>query len=218
MKHSNEQSAYITIKQSILYGSFSPDELYSEATLSKKLNMSRTPVRSALKILEKEGLISYRKNRGFLLRNASNHELLELTQISVLWMKEALQLAKKGERKFQSKEIQEQLDLAKEYRCKNEYARYINQMTKVYLKIMEMLENQLLLATYEDLWARQITSSLYRKVTNVENADKEKTKSTILFFQKLIDEASKGNYDTATQALDEYFEYAKSQILRYEQL
>lgn len=43
-------------------------------TLAKHFGVSRTPVRSALEILSENGLVEYRRNRGFFLRRKLNAE------------------------------------------------------------------------------------------------------------------------------------------------
>jgi DNA-binding GntR family transcriptional regulator len=51
------QKAYNVIQEMILTSKLKPGEAITEISLSKQLDMSRTPVREALAILEQEGLI-----------------------------------------------------------------------------------------------------------------------------------------------------------------
>lgn len=69
--------AYESIKGDILSMRLKPGESTSEVSLSESLGMSRTPVREALKMLEKEGLIisEGRRKRVYIL---SIHEIREI--------------------------------------------------------------------------------------------------------------------------------------------
>ena len=69
--------AYDSIKGDILSMRLKPGESLSEVTLSVNLGMSRTPVREALKMLEKEGLIvsEGRRKSVYIL---SIHEIREI--------------------------------------------------------------------------------------------------------------------------------------------
>lgn len=54
----NQEKAYNFIKEQIITGHFKPGHPLSENQMCIKLNMSRTPVREAIKQLESEGLLT----------------------------------------------------------------------------------------------------------------------------------------------------------------
>ena len=51
------------IRAAIVAGEMAPGEHYSAIGISEKLGVSRTPVREALQLLEKEGIVTVAKNR-----------------------------------------------------------------------------------------------------------------------------------------------------------
>lgn len=63
-----EQVAYLYIKDQILHHQFTIDHHIIEGDISKKLDMSRSPIRSALDALEKEGLVLARPYRGYFIK------------------------------------------------------------------------------------------------------------------------------------------------------
>jgi len=65
------------IRELILSGSVLPGEKLKEVELATRFATSRTPVREALIALEREGLVSYHKNRGFSVRRLVLSELYE---------------------------------------------------------------------------------------------------------------------------------------------
>lgn len=69
------------LRDMIMSGAFEPGERISEVAVAKSLDVSRTPVRWALSILETEGLVSGTPNRGFRLRSFSVEEVLSAYEV-----------------------------------------------------------------------------------------------------------------------------------------
>ena len=53
-----------TLRRAIINGDFEPGERLMEISLAKKLGVSRTPVREAIRMLELEGLVVMIPRRG----------------------------------------------------------------------------------------------------------------------------------------------------------
>ena len=58
--------AYVKIKTAIIDGEFSPGFHLKEEELTVFCETGRTPIRQAIRKLEKEGLVVFRQNRGDL--------------------------------------------------------------------------------------------------------------------------------------------------------
>jgi GntR family transcriptional regulator, vanillate catabolism transcriptional regulator len=56
------------LRERIVTGQFAPDSKLRAEALAADMNVSRTPVRSALAVLSAEGLVSYGMNRGYTVR------------------------------------------------------------------------------------------------------------------------------------------------------
>ena len=63
-KYSLRGQVFQEIREDILKGKFKENEELREATLGKELGVSRTPVREALRQLEREGLVHIIPNKG----------------------------------------------------------------------------------------------------------------------------------------------------------
>ncbi|PIC57702.1 GntR family transcriptional regulator [Sporosarcina sp. P12(2017)] len=74
------------IRKSIISGEYEPGKQLSEAALSQSYKVSRTPVREALKQLEREGLVEIIPRVGTCVRKPTEKELDELFTV-----KEALE-------------------------------------------------------------------------------------------------------------------------------
>lgn len=70
-----------TIRDMIIEDKIRPGERIRERQLSKELNVSRTPLREALKILEGERLVDILPNRGAVVADPSPDEVRELLQV-----------------------------------------------------------------------------------------------------------------------------------------
>lgn len=70
--------AYQSIRQQLLDGKFLPGDLFTESDLASKLGMSRTPVRSAVSLLEKEGFVQTLYKRGILIKGIDIKDLYDI--------------------------------------------------------------------------------------------------------------------------------------------
>lgn len=69
--------AYKSIKEKIIYLDFKPGDKIFENALAKELNVSRTPVREALLMLEHEKLVTCNDSVGFIVRRFKIKDLKE---------------------------------------------------------------------------------------------------------------------------------------------
>lgn len=66
------------LRRSILRGDLRPGTLYSVHVIAKELGVSRTPAREALIKLSAEGMVQFERNRGFIVRHATEQDLREI--------------------------------------------------------------------------------------------------------------------------------------------
>jgi DNA-binding GntR family transcriptional regulator len=92
-KGSISESAYQLLRSRIFGGELAPGTLLTERRLADDLGASRTPLRAAIKRLEGERLIERAGAGGFVVRQVSVDELLEILSIRRLLEGEAAALA-----------------------------------------------------------------------------------------------------------------------------
>src|SRR3954469_21997036 len=86
------------VRNLVLSGNFPPGAPLSEVFLAQEFEVSRTPIREALKQLQHEGLVEIRPKVGTFVREPTRREIIELFQL-----KESLEglaaslLARRGE-------------------------------------------------------------------------------------------------------------------------
>lgn len=64
------------LRAMVLRGEFAPGERMQEVALAGRMQVSRTPVREALRILAEDGLLVYSPNRGYAVKRFTREEIL----------------------------------------------------------------------------------------------------------------------------------------------
>ncbi len=72
------------LRAAITSGEMNPGDHFSAIGLAEKLGVSRTPVREALQLLEKEGIVRIEKNRGVRVLQMSLDEIVQIFQIRII--------------------------------------------------------------------------------------------------------------------------------------
>lgn len=72
-----------TLRNAIVHGEFEPGERLMEVTLAKRLGVSRTPVREAMRMLELEGLVVMIPRRGAEVARITAKDLSDALEIRV---------------------------------------------------------------------------------------------------------------------------------------
>lgn len=78
------QEAYMGIRRMFFLNEIIPGQKISYGDLSRRLEMSTTPVIQALKRLEYQGLVRHEANRGYYTENISLKEIIEIYEFREL--------------------------------------------------------------------------------------------------------------------------------------
>lgn len=78
------EKAYELLKQRIVGGSYAPGEQLKEEHLARELDISRTPVRAALKRLVDDGLATADPNRGVRVAEWNDYDIEETFELRAL--------------------------------------------------------------------------------------------------------------------------------------
>jgi GntR family transcriptional regulator of vanillate catabolism len=92
-----KQSPLARLREMILTGELQPGERITEVDLSNRLGVSRTPVRSALLVLEADGYLEIVGKRGYAVKHFDGEEAFNALELrSILEGVAAQKLARKG--------------------------------------------------------------------------------------------------------------------------
>ncbi|KIC50426.1 GntR family transcriptional regulator [Tateyamaria sp. ANG-S1] len=92
---SQGEAAYAQLLQAIRTGEFAPGDRLRETDVADRLNLSRTPVREALRRLEADGIVEHRPRLGAVIRQLSHAELVELYEMRIVLERTAAEMAAK---------------------------------------------------------------------------------------------------------------------------
>ena len=68
--------AYVKIRKMVHTNKFSPNKIYSQTKLAEEMEMSRTPVNSAIQKLAVEGLLDIKPSKGFSLHRLTIEDII----------------------------------------------------------------------------------------------------------------------------------------------
>lgn len=80
---SMREKVYDTLKQMIIDGVIKPGERIIETEYSNKFQISRTPIREAIRMLELEGLVESQTTGGVIVKTLTRKEISEIYKIRI---------------------------------------------------------------------------------------------------------------------------------------
>ena len=92
---SQGEAAYHRLYEAIRSGDFRPGDRLREIEVAKRLDLSRTPVREALRKLESDGIVEHRPRLGAVIRTLIPSEVVELYEMRLVLERTAAQMAAK---------------------------------------------------------------------------------------------------------------------------
>lgn len=87
------EAVYQTLRRAILTNVFQPGERLMEMKLASQLGVSRTPVREAIHLLEKESLVSQVPHRGVVVAGITRKQLRDVLEVRSMLEELSVQLA-----------------------------------------------------------------------------------------------------------------------------
>lgn len=81
------------LRDAIISGHFAEDEPIRQDDIAQLFNVSKIPVREALKRLEAEGLVMFQRNKGAVVTRISEPEMAQMFEVRVLLEMRAIRLA-----------------------------------------------------------------------------------------------------------------------------
>jgi len=142
-------SAYVYLKKKIINCEFVPGQSIVENDISQELNISRTPIRSALRQLESEQLVRLIPNKGALVTEVSFTDIEELfefrTLLEIRALRNYVQFASDAQ-------IEEHYKTFERYQgMKNFSEEYHDEDSRFHSNIVKYIRNSRMLTTYYQL-------------------------------------------------------------------
>ncbi|CAM3218498.1 GntR family transcriptional regulator [Paenibacillus lupini] len=159
-----ETTAYREIRERIMRAEYMPGSMLSENELAVNLGMSRTPIRAAISLLEREGLVGSFRGRGVMVKEVSAHEFSEMYEVLVSMQLFVLDTAVKRKLTFDlgtMAQILEQQQLAME---QSDYYGYYNNSLLFTETILRTIHNESMLQIMELYRGRYVFSTVSYRI------------------------------------------------------
>ena len=157
-----EEQVTATLESEILTGTLASGTALTEQSLSKRLGVSRTPIRAALHTLAEEGLINLIPNRGAVVVGVTREDLIDIYKIRMRLEGLASALAAERISREDLATLRESVELAEFYISRNDTEHLKELDTQFHAIIYRASGNRMLNKTLSELH-RNIIS--YRKMS-----------------------------------------------------
>ena len=148
------EAAYLALKEQIVSGELHPGAPLSERTLCEALQVSRTPLREAIKMLAREGLVEISATRRARVASLSLDEAANM--LTLLAALEGLS----GEQACQKISAADVIELERLQAAmrvsyeQNDLSGYFHLNQQIHLKILQVADNRILSEMFNNLNAR----------------------------------------------------------------
>ena len=133
------------IRARIISGAMRPGQLYALGATASELGVSVTPVREAVLELARERLVELARNRGFRVREMSEHELNEIVEFRKIVEVGAVRLIAERKLLEQAGELTELARATDKYAAAGDWVGFLDSDRDFHLGIMDHLKNERLL-------------------------------------------------------------------------
>ena len=130
------------IRARIISGAMRPGELYALGATASELGVSVTPVREAVLELAREHLVELARNRGFRVREMTEHELNEIVEFRKIIEVGAVRLVSERRLLDQANELQELARSTEKYAAAGDWVGFLDSDRDFHMGIMAHLGNE----------------------------------------------------------------------------
>lgn len=202
------------LREMLLQGEFAPETRLQEVSLAEKMKVSRTPVREALRVLAKDGLLIYSPNRGYMVRRFTAEDILKAFRVrAVLEGLGARMAAEQGLDDESIATFQEILDqsellLDKDLRQEENYSQWRELNKQFHVTILMLADNELLVRCAKTSRTIPIVFNGSFKWYHFEDFRRSHDHHKLIF-----DAMKKGQGERADRLMQEHI-YTASEILK----
>jgi DNA-binding GntR family transcriptional regulator len=145
------QKVYRVLKTEIIKGSLKPGTKLSEGKIAKQMEVSRTPIREALRELAAEGFVKISPNQGVVVSNASVEDVQEVLQIRGVLEGLAARLATKMISEEEIKELEKYQKQMEHYTKKDDVLAFSEMDAEFHELILNVCGNNRLIQIRKNL-------------------------------------------------------------------
>lgn len=208
-KQSLETIAYASLREKIISCEYWPGTVLSENELAAELNMSRTPIRSALSHLESEGYIASFNKRGILVRDVTYKEIVDMYEVILSMLLHVLDFVGQSGITFEASSLKEPLDRQIEASANNDYRQYIEHSLLFRRTIISASNNESMLQIMDSLRDKMIMKSIAHWKLTPHQKHYSANRINESAYQAILS----GNLEEAKRVFIEAFHHFKGRVM-----
>lgn len=202
-----EEKVYIELQEAILSETLKKGESLTELSLSEKLGVSRTPVRSALQRLSEVGLVKIVPNRGAVVLGVTKEDILDIYRIRMRLEGLASAMAALNMSDADKKKLTETVELSEFYLSKNNTENLKELDTSFHRVIYEASGSRTLARILSDL---HLNTKGYRRISLAIPGRLERTTKE---HREILNAILAGDAEKADRLTSEHIEHALANML-----
>lgn len=197
-----QEAVLAELRRMIASGELRPGAQIVQDALAEELGVSRVPLREALKMLEGEGLVSYRPHHGYFVTELSLEDLLEVYRIRELLEAEAVTT---GLPLMTDEDVERLAEAEEEVRrasAANDVAAMAQTNRRFHFAVIEGCSRPRLIRLIEVLWD---STEVYRSVYFTDPVNRDRILSE---HRVLVDAVRARDLPALLEVLDEHRRHA----------
>lgn len=200
--------AYRELKSRILNGELPPGTFMSERQLSAQMDMSKTPIKSALERLDNEGLVRVSPQHGVVVREVTWKEISDQFEIRTALESYTMRALAGRLREDQLEQLEANLAAQKANIETCDQLRLVELDVEFHMLFCEFLDNKEIGRVM-----RQQQDRVQRVILLITEHDTERFASNYEEHRGIADAVIAGDAELAVRLLLAHFEYGKRRIL-----
>lgn len=203
-----KEQVYNIIKSDILNGIIKSGEKLQEKDISKSLNVSRSPVREALKELVGEGLVENVPNKGTFVKKLEEKEIIDLFELRVILEQYAMRKTVEEASNEDLKELDEIYERLEGSHSKDDLNEYIKIDTELHNMFFRLSGNLTILNLVENI------TTLLQPFRVMSLFDRKRFNDSLIEHKNMIDGLKEKDYEKAWQYNSLHLRLAKEEVIR----
>lgn len=204
-----KQQVYEILRDDICSGVYEPGQQIQELELSKKLEISRSPIREALRQLVSEGLAVEFPNRGVFVKTYTAKDIEDVFDLRILLESYAIMRAGNHLTLEKHQELNDCMERLKTYHSQNDISRYVEEDTFLHQLIIQLSGNFLVISTYERVYA------MVQRFRSYSLKSRKRFDDSLVEHMEIIKNLIAGNAKEADRINHEHLLLAKDSIIQY---
>lgn len=204
MKQSKLNFVYEYLKNAIITGKYPPEKQLVEQVICEELNVSRTPVREALRRLDSEGLIDSYPGRGVFVAGLSQEKASQLYEVKEALEGMAARLCAERASKESVEKLEDCIARHREAFEKGEVLKTADTDLEFHALLLAGAENPILEQEGQSLLMRA------RRLSQLSVYDTHMTDRFISQHQAILDGIKEKNPERAMKAVSEHIQFIRT--------